>query len=61
MKVKMDIVQYYNRQNIKLLNDELYIAKPKAIFSLDKTTQFLIYKRLKSLRFIDGYVFIFTK
>jgi hypothetical protein len=38
MKVKMDLVLYYNRQNIKLLNDELCVAKPKATFSLDKNT-----------------------
>jgi len=36
MKVQMDLVLYYNRQNIELLNDELYVAKSKATFSLDK-------------------------
>jgi len=46
---------FYNRQNIELVCDESEVAEPRASFVLEKNAQLLVYKWLKSLRFLDGH------
>jgi hypothetical protein len=55
IKVRLDIALYYNRKNMKLVYDESRVAKPRASFVLEKNAQLLVYKWLKSLRFLDGH------
>jgi hypothetical protein len=55
IKARLDITLYYNRNNMKLVYDESQVAKPRAGFVLEKNTQLLVYKWLKSLRFPDGH------
>ena len=55
IKGRLDIALYCNCKNIELVYDELWAAKTKASFVLEKNTHLLVYKWLKSLRFPDGY------
>jgi glycerol-3-phosphate acyltransferase PlsY len=40
---------------MELIFDGSQVAKPRAIFVLEKNTQLLVYKWLKSLRFFDRH------
>jgi hypothetical protein len=40
---------------MELVCDGLRVAKLRVSFVLEKNTQLLVYKWLKSLRFLDGY------
>ena len=40
---------------MELVYDESWVAKPRVSFVLEKNTQLLVYKWLKSLRFPDGH------
>ena len=51
----LDVALFYNRKNMLLACDESRVAKPRASFMLEKNTQLLVYKWLKSLRFLDGH------
>ena len=55
IKARLDIALFYNRQNMKLVRDESRVAKLRASFVLKKNAQLLVYKWLKSLRFLDGH------
>jgi len=55
IKARLDVALFYNRKNMELVCDGSQVAKPKASFVLEKNTQLLVYKWLKSLRFPDGY------
>ena len=55
IKARLDVALFCNRQNIELVRDESRFAKPRANFVLEKNTQLLVYKWLKSLRFPDGH------
>jgi hypothetical protein len=55
IKARLDIALYYNRKNIELVYDESRVAKPRASFVLEKNAQLLVYKWLKSLRFLDRH------
>jgi len=56
IKARLDIALYCNRKNMELVYDESRVAKLRASFMLEKNTQLLLYKWLKSLRFLDGHV-----
>jgi len=55
IKARLDIALYCNRKNMELVYDESRVTKPKASFMLEKNTQLLVYKWLKSLCFLDGH------
>ena len=55
IKARLDIALYCNRKNMKLVCDGSRVAKSRASFVLEKNTQLLVYKWLKSLRFPDGH------
>ena len=55
IQARLDIALFCNRINMKLVCDESRVAKPRASFMLEKNTQLLVYKWLKSLRFPDGH------
>ena len=55
MLAELDLVLFYNRKNMELVCDGLWVAKLRASFVLEKNTQLLVYKWLKSLHFLDGY------
>ena len=55
IKARLDIALYSNRKNVELVYDESRVAKPRASFELEKNTQLLVYKWLKSLHFLDGH------
>jgi hypothetical protein len=55
IKARLDIALYCNRKNMELVYDESQVAKSKASFMLEKNAQLLVYKWLKSLRFLDGH------
>jgi len=55
IKAKLDIALYYNHKNMVLVYDESRVAKPRVSFVLEKNTQMLVYKWLKSLCFPDGH------
>ena len=40
---------------MELVYDESRVAKPRASFVLEKNAQLLVYKWIKSLRFLDGH------
>jgi len=61
MNVRMDLALYYDYWNLELLNNELRVIKLKVTFVLDKDAHFLVYKRLKNLRFPDGYALNIAK
>jgi len=46
---------------MELVRDESRVAKPRASFVLEKNTQLLVYKWLKSLRFPDGHASIISR
>jgi hypothetical protein len=54
-KARLDIALFCNRKNMELVCDESRVAKPRASFVLEKNTQLLVYKWLKSLCFLDGH------
>ena len=55
IKARLDIALFYNHKNIELVYNESRVAKLRASFVLEKNAQLLVYKWLKSLRFLDGY------
>jgi len=55
IKARLDIALYCNRKNMELVYDESWVTKPRASFVLEKNSQLLVYKWLKSLRFPDGH------
>jgi hypothetical protein len=55
IKARLDIALFYNRKNMDLVYDGSQVAKPRAGFMLEKNTQLLVYKWLKSLCFPDGH------
>jgi hypothetical protein len=55
IKARLDVALFCNRKNMELICDGLRITKAIASFVLDKNTQLLVYKWLKSLRFPDGH------
>jgi len=55
IKARLDVALFYNHKNMELVCDGSRVAKPRASFVLEKNTQLLVYKRLKSLCFLDGH------
>jgi hypothetical protein len=55
IKARLDIALFCNRKNMELVFDGSRVAKPRASFVLEKNTQLLVYKWLKSLCFSDGH------
>jgi len=55
IKARLDMALYCNLKNIELVYDESRVAKLRASFVLEKNAQLLVYKWLKSLRFLDGH------
>jgi len=55
IKARLDIALFCNHKNMELVCDGSRVAKPRASFMLEKNTQLLVYKWLKSLRFPDGH------
>ena len=55
IKARLDIALFCNHKNMELVYAESRVAKPRASFVLEKSTQLLVYKWLKSLRFLDGH------
>ena len=51
----MDLALFCNCKNLELVCDGSRVAKLRASFVLEKNTQLLVYKWLKSLRFPDGH------
>jgi len=54
IKARLDIALFCNRKNMELVCDGSRVAKLRASLVLEKNTQ-LVYKWLKSLRFVDGH------
>jgi hypothetical protein len=55
IKARLDITLYCNRKNIELVYDESRVAKPRVSLVLEKNAQLLVYKWLKSPRFLNGH------
>ena len=55
IKARLDIALYCNRKNMELVCNGSRVTKPRASFVLEKNAQLLVYKWLKSLRFLDGH------
>ena len=55
IKARLDVALFCNHKNMELVCDESRVAKPRASFMLEKNTQLLVYKWLKSLCFPDGH------
>ena len=55
IKNRLDLALFCNRKNMELVCDGSQAAKPRASFMLEKNTQLLVYKWLKSLCFPDGH------
>jgi len=55
IKARLDVALFCNLKNMELVCDGSRVAKPRASFVLEKNTQLLVYKWLKSLRFPDGH------
>jgi len=55
IKARLDIALFCNSKNMELVFDGSRVAKPRASFMLEKNTQLLVYKWLKSLCFSDGH------
>jgi len=53
IKARLDLAFFYNRRNMELVWDGSWVAKPRVSFVLEKNTQLLVYKWLKSLRFLN--------
>jgi len=54
IKARLDEALFYNCKNMELVCEESRVAKLRASFVLQKNAQLLVYKWLKSLRFLDG-------
>jgi hypothetical protein len=52
IKARMNITLFYDRQNIKLLNDEVRVTKPKTTFFLDKKHDLLSMNGLRVCDFL---------
>jgi hypothetical protein len=55
IKARLDVALFCNCNNMELVCDESRVAKPRASFVLEKNAQLLVYKWLKSLRFLNGH------
>jgi hypothetical protein len=44
IKARLDTALFYNSKNMELIFDGSQVAKPRAIFVLEKNTQLLVYK-----------------
>jgi len=55
IKARLDITLLCNCKYMELVCDGSRVAKPRASFVLEKNTQLLVYKWLKSLCFPDGH------
>jgi hypothetical protein len=55
IKARLDVALFCNRKNMELVCDGSRVAKPRASFVLEKNTQLLVYKWVKSLCFPDGH------
>jgi len=55
IKARLDIALFCNHKNMELVCDGSRVAKPRASFMLEKNTQLLVYKWLKSLCFPYGH------
>ena len=55
IKARLDVVLFCNRKNMELVCDGSRVAKPRASFVLEKNTQLLVYKWLKSLHFPNAH------
>jgi len=55
IKARLDLALFCNCKNIELVCDGSRVAKSRASFVLEKNTQLLVYKWLKSLRFPNGH------
>jgi hypothetical protein len=55
IKARLNVALFCNRKNMELVCDESRVTKPRASFVLEKNAQLLVYKWLKSLRFLDGH------
>jgi len=56
IKSRLDVALFCNRKNMELVYDGSRVAKPRASFVLEKNAQLLVYKWLKSLRFLNRHV-----
>jgi hypothetical protein len=52
IKARMNITLFCDRQNIKLLNDEVRVTKPKTTFFLDKKHDLLSMNGLRVCDFL---------
>jgi len=55
IKARLDLALFCNRKNMELVCDGSWVAKLKASFLFEKNAQLLVYKWLKSLRFLDRH------
>jgi hypothetical protein len=55
IKARLDVALFCYRKNMELICDGSQVAKPRASFVLEKNSQLLVYKWLKSLSFPDGH------
>jgi hypothetical protein len=55
IKARLDITLFCNRKNMKLVFYGSRVVKPRASFVLEKNTQLVVYKWLKSLCFPVGH------
>ena len=55
IKARLDLALFCNWKNMELVFDGSRVTKPRASFMLEKNTQLIVYKWLKSLRFPDGH------
>jgi hypothetical protein len=55
IKARLDVALFCDCKNMELVCDGSRVAKPRANFVLEKNAQLLVYKWLKSLRFLDGH------
>jgi hypothetical protein len=55
INARLDIALFCNRTNMELVYDGSRVVKPRASFVLEKNSQLLVYKWLKSLYFLDGH------
>jgi len=56
IKARLNVALFCNHKNMELVRDGSWVAKPRASFMSEKNAQLLVYKWLKSLRFLDGHV-----
>jgi hypothetical protein len=55
IKARLDLTLFCNCKNMELVCDRSWVAKPIASFMLEKNTQLLVSKWLKSLCFSNGH------